>query len=167
MNDKLKYTILSKLINGEAPKEIAEEVEDASYATVLRLRRELEEAKANDTVDKLLNLDKAAFDLVLEGVKSNTIEGINESLSDIRTSVTAAEALQRDLQTTASILNTRVKSLSLSTDSVGELSMLADTLCALQNAFFNKNSTQVNVQNNYESAPSYGAFLSDKPASAN
>ena len=165
--DELKYKVLSRLLNGETPKAISD-TSDAGYATVLRWNRQLEEARLNDSIAELMNLDKSVLDSVLTVVKdqspSEVQEAVGEVLTDVQNSRTILEALQHDFVDTANYLNKRIKALSLSVENIGELSMLADTLCSLQNAFFNKNSTQVNVQNNYESAPAYANLLEDKPA---
>ena len=160
----VKYRVISRLLNGEAPKDI----DEASYATVLRWRRELEEAQQNDTVAELLQLDQAMFEQVLEGVEAATspviLEDAKEALTAISQAKSQAEALQTDLMATASHINTRIRNKALSTEHISELDMLTDALCKLQNAFFNKNSTQVNVQNNYDSSErGYSKFLGDAP----
>ena len=167
MSSQLKFKVISQLLNGDKPKEIEASVEGSSYATILRWKRELEEAQAAGTVADLIDLDKAMFGEVLAGVAAKVPEvlaaDVVDSLGVITKAKSVAEVLQLDFQTTAKVLNTRIKSLALSVENTGELDMLADSLCKLQNAFFNKNATQVNVQNNYETGPAYSSFLGDKP----
>lgn len=168
--DQTKYKVINDLINGEAPKDIAKE-HDVAYPTVLRWKREFEQAKLNGTVDELLNLDEVVLSEVIEAVEAQSPEvlreGVNNATSELAKGLDGLERLQTEFQTTASYLNTRLRSLAMSTDHVSELSVCVEALCSLQSAFFNKNTTQVNIQNNYdESGNKYGSFLSDVPATA-
>ncbi len=160
----VKYKVLSRLLNGEAAVDITE----AKYATVLRWKRELAIAQKNDTVAKLMDLDQAVFDQVLEGVEANTVPGVLDDTKAVTAGLsqakTKADALQTDLMQTASDINTRIRNKALGVEHISELDMLTDALCKLQNAFFNKNSTNVNVQNNYDSSNrAYATFLGDAP----
>ena len=164
----IKHKVLSRLINGDAPVDITE----AKYATVLRWKRELALAQKNDTVAKLMDLDQAVFDQVLEGVEANTIPGVQDAVKEVTTELslakTKADALQTDLMQTASDINTRIRNKALGAEHISDLDMLTDALCRLQNAFFNKNSTSVNVQNNYDSSNrAYSTFLGDAPNAEN
>jgi len=167
-NDQLKYKVLSRLLNNEPAKDIVA-TEDVKHATVLRWNRELEDARLNGSVAQLMNMDQALLDTVIAKVEQTLPEAVAEEgqvvLDTIKSAPNVLATLQQDLVITASSMNIRIRSLAISADNVGELSMLAETLCTIQNAFFNKNSTQVNVQNNYDSSDrTYSAFLSDKPA---
>jgi hypothetical protein len=159
----LKYSIISRLSLGEEPREIANELE-VSYPTVLRYRREFEAAKTEGTLDKLLNMDKVVLAELAETVADTLpAELIDEAKQTVQ-KLTGLEKLSTEFQSTASQINTKIRSLVMGVDSVSELEALTDSLCALQNAFFNKQ--QVNIQNNYgeTSEAKYSALLSDVPA---
>ena len=162
-----QFTIFSRLLNEDMPKDIALE-EQVSYGTVIRLKRELEEAKANGNLDALVNLDEALLSQVFAEVQGNLPAGLQESASgviaDMKTAVTGLSILQRDMESAAATIVKQIRSKALSTDYISELDILADALCKLQNAFFNKNTTQVNVQNNYGGQQAYGSLLNDKPS---
>ena len=162
MNDTQKCKVISKLQKDMQPKEIAEEL-DVSYGAVLKLRREFEEAKVNGTIDALINTDKLVLAEVEEKLKDlPTVEG---EVAELAKSLSGLEHLSEELQQTALIINTRVRSLLLNIDHLSELEIAADVLCKIQTAFLNKNMTQVNVQNNYgeNDSPKYNQFLSDRP----
>lgn len=166
-NDQLKFKVISLLLKEEDPKGIADQL-DAPLATVLRYKRELKVAQENDTIDKIIDIDQAMLGEVMDGIQANTpaaLEGeVIESLGTLSKSKNALDVLQTDLIVSATALNLRLKSLALSAENIGELSMIADILSTLQNAFFNKNGTQVLVQNfNKEGEVAYGQFLGDKP----
>ncbi len=65
-------------------------------------------------------------------------------------------------------INHQAKLLAIRAESAPELIMLAEVICELQKAFFNSQSTNVNVQNNFENKDNnaYSAFLSDIPTNA-
>lgn len=166
--NRTKLAVIGRLLNGESPKDIPNR-EDASYATVLKWKRELAIAQANGDMETLMDVDMALLDEIMEGIKLNTpaplYDIVSEGLTGIKETKTIAEALQEDLQMTAKSFNVRIRSLAMSTNSISDMDILTEILCKLQTAFFNKNSTQVNVQNNYGDGEEskYGAFLSDKP----
>lgn len=160
----LKQQVISRLLNGETPTIIAESSE-AKYASILRWKRELEAAQEAGTVAELIDMDEVAFDAVLQTIREGTPEGtLDDSLETVAAAKHAAATLQQDMQLTASKINSRIRMMSMSADSISELSMLTDALCALQGAFFNKNTTLVQVQNNYDSSDrAYSNFLGDEP----
>jgi hypothetical protein len=165
---QLKYNIINDLINGAAPKDIAKE-HDVAYPTVLRYKREFEAAKLEGNVDQLLDIDDVVLSEVMATVEAQAPEvlreGVNGAVAELASGLQGLERLQTEFQTTASYLNTRIRSLAMSVEHISELNVLTDSLCALQSAFFNKNATQVNIQNNYdESGNKYANFLSDKVA---
>lgn len=162
MNDQLKYKIISLLKADHSAKDIASDL-DVSYGSVLKLRRDFEEARMNGTIDTLVNMDK----LLIETAAGQLEELPNASKAavDLTKGLEGLEQLSIDLQQSASLVNTRVRSLLMSIDHASELEILTDILCKLQTSFVNKNMTQVNVQNNFgnEGTPKYNQFLGDKP----
>lgn len=164
MNDTQKYKIISLLQREMQPKEIADDL-DVSYGSVLKLRREFETAKLNGTVDALLDTSKMILTELGEQLSDLPIS--EEAVEKLTKGLDGLEHLSGELQKTASTINTRVRSLIMSVDHLSELDIAADVLCKLQNAFFNKNSTQVNIQNNLGGSeggtPKYNQFLKDKP----
>lgn len=165
--DQTKYNIINGLINGEAPKDLAKEF-DVPYPTVLRIRREFEQAKIEGNVDELLNMDAVVLSEVMAAVEAQAPDvmagSVNSAAGELTAGLAGLERLQTEFQTTASYLNTRIRSLAMSVEHISELQVLTESLCSLQSAFFNKNATQVNIQNNYdEGGNKYGSFLSDVP----
>ena len=159
-NETEKYKILEQLHQGVSPQLIAEDL-SVSYSKVLRFRREYEEAKLNDTLGELMKVDPA---LILE-VGANLV-GADEAVQELAKGVTALQALEQDFVDTAKFLSNRIRVSAGTIDHPSELVDLTDSLCKLNDSFFNKKTTQVNVQNNYGEggAPSaYGAFLGDAP----
>ena len=164
MDDMKKYKVISMLQQDLQPKEIAADL-DVSYGTVLKLRREFEEAKANNTIDQLINMDKLVLTEVED--KLNNLPQAQEAVLDLAKGLNGLEQLSEEFQNTANTINTRVRSLLMSIDHMSELEIATDILCKLQTAFVNKNMTQVNVQNNFggdSSTPKYTQFLGDKPS---
>lgn len=162
MDDKQKYKVISLLQQELQPKDIAADL-NLSYGSVLKLKRQYEEAKVNNTVGQLINMDK----LVLEEVKEklSDLPEAKEAVLELAKGMNGLEELSESFQQTAQTINTRVRSLIMSVDHISELEIAADILCKLQTSFINKNMTQVNVQNNFgnDGTPKYSQFLSDKP----
>ena len=153
-------------MNNEKAKAIAEDL-DVSYPTVIRLNRELKEAEVNGTVDKFVELDEVILTEALEEAAANVPSAIQDEakavVGDIVKTKSAIDRFSDELIATAIALNMRIRSMSMSVDSAMELDTLVKSACNLQTAFFNKQTTQVNVQNNYGNDSKYGSFLSDTP----
>jgi len=163
MDDQQKYRVISRLQNNDHAKDIAEDL-DVSYGSVLKLRRDYEQAKMNGSIDSLINMDNVILNEVTtklsdDGISEEAIEEFAEKLKGL-------EHLSSVLQTTAQNINTKANSMLLSVEHVSELEIITDILCKLQTSFINKNMTQVNVQNNYSdnTTPKYNQFLGDNPS---
>ena len=162
-NDERMYKAISLVEAGKDKRVVSEEL-DISYSTVVRWCKEYQTAKIDGTIDKLLDLDKliiaqAGALMALPGAE----ETINGKVEVLTKGLSGLDKLQVDLQSSATAINSRIKSLVMSSESTSELSELTDCLCALQNAFFNSKGVQVNIQNNVDGSSKYGSFLNDKP----
>ncbi len=163
-----KYDVVSKLINGVAPKDISTELE-VPYTKVLRIKREYEDALANNTVSAFIDMDKVMMDDLMDkavaSVPAELQDEANEAVANIKAAKTALDMLSDDMLITAKTITTRIKSMVPNVEHISELEGLTSALCDLQTAFFNSNKTQVNVQNNYGDAGStqsaYGEYLND------
>jgi hypothetical protein len=164
MDNNQKYKVISMLQNEHTPKEIADDL-DVSYGAVLKLRREYETAKINGTIDTLLDTNKLVLTEVAEQLSD--LPTTEDAVIELTKGLNGLERLSEEFQATALTINTRTRSLLLSIEHISELEVATDILCKLQNAFLNKNSTQVNIQNNLggdSATPKYSQFLGDKPS---
>ncbi len=161
MLDITKGKAVSLLQQGISPLQIADEL-DISYSAVLKLKKEFELALENGAVDTLVSMEKV---IVQEASEMLGLEG-DEALTVIA-GLTGLERLSCDLQNTALHINTRVRSLIMSTEHCSELETYAKIICSLQDSFMNKASTTVNVQNNFgqenKGTKHYAQYLSDAP----
>jgi hypothetical protein len=161
MDDSKKYQALSLIQANREPKDIAEEL-DVSYGGVLKLKRNFKDAVANGTVDQLFDMDRLLLAKV--GEEISTVADAETAVTTLTQGLDGLERLSTDFQKTALHISTRVSALIHNTDLLGELEIAAKILCDLQSAFLNKNSIQMNVQNNFGgegSTPKYSQFLSD------
>lgn len=156
MEDKLKYKVISLLEAGQDPRDVADDV-GVGYSSVIRLKNQLRDAKTNGTVAALIDTDKLLIEQVGEQLQVET--------TNVTKGLDGLEVLNTELQKTALALVQQTKSHLLSAEHASELQVFSGIICDLQNAFFNKNQTQINVQNNIgdSGAPKYTKFLSDKP----
>ena len=162
MDDRAKYSVLSLLHQNQSPAEIADKL-NVSYPAVLKLRREFEEAKDNNTVHELLNSYRVILPEVAEALSD--LPEMAEQVEEFQKAITGLDQLSEGLQKTAALINNRVKTMIGIVDSASELEYLTDIICKLQTSFINKNMTQVNVQNNFgNDTPKYTQFLGDKPS---
>lgn len=169
--DELKFQIVSKLATGSDPREIATEL-DTPYTKVLRIRKEFEAAKAANDLDTFIDMDAVLVKQLLAEATANMPAGLAESAAVAAGEITKVKSkldgLSDDMILTAVSLTNHIKIQANNIDHVSELEALTSALCNLQNAFFNSNKTQVNIQQNYGDASSpansYGSLLSDKPA---
>jgi len=162
MDDQQKYRVISRLQNNDPARDIAENL-DVSYGSVLKLKRDYEQAKINGSIDSLVNMDNVILNEVTTKLSDDISE---EAIEEFTEKLKGLEHLSSVLQQTAQNINTRANSMLLSVEHVSELEIITDILCKLQTSFINKNMTQVNVQNNYSdnTTPKYNQFLGDNPS---
>lgn len=138
---------------------------DISLAKVTRIKNKYETAVRNNTVDKLLALDQVLIDTTTERLKTE-LSSFSDNLDEIATEAKAKSSqlaiLDESLITTANIANNKLRVMISGADTAGELLILIEGLTELRNSFFNKNVTQVNIQNNNGVTPGYD-FGSDLP----
>lgn len=163
-DDTVFYAVLNRLDQGEAPKSLADEY-DISPSTVIRWRREFLAAKQAGTLAEAYNIDKLMLAAI--GKELNAPSAIIEDgVVKLAKKLTGLAALDEDMQNTATYLNQQIKAMAMSAVHASELVDLVNSLCSLRNAFFNKNVTNVNIQNN-NGIPGeggrYSNFLGDKP----
>lgn len=155
MDDKHRI-IIALQDSSKSALAISEEL-GINYGTVLKTKRKYEEALINGTVEQLINTDKILLnevgkELSLVTETENLVKGLE-----------GLERLQDDLQRTAININNKVNSLMLSVSDLSELEIAVDIIRKLNDSFFNKNFTQINVQNNMAETPKYTQFLGDAP----
>ena len=164
MSNENRYAIYALVEQKVPTDEIAEQLQ-LSLSTVTRMRKEYLEHKAAGTLHEIANVDRLLVETTAKAI------GLNDEAKTLTKKLDAYDTLCKDLQATAHAINLRLKSLVLSADDAAELSVITDTLCALQTAFVTKSAgTQVNVQQNFGGADNgapaganYSAFLGDKP----
>lgn len=163
-DDTVFYTVLNRLDQGEEPKVLADEY-NISPSTVIRWRREFLSAKQAGTLAEVYNIDNLM--LVAIGKEINAPGAIiEEGVVKLAKKLTGLAALDEDMQNTATYLNQQIKNMAMGAAHASELVDLVNSLCSLRNAFFNKNVTNVNIQNNNGVAGEggrYSNFLGDKP----
>lgn len=169
MNDETKLKILADFASGATPSEV-QAAHDVSYATALRYKREFDTAVANGTIAQLIDVNSVVLKQLADQVVANAPDIVKqetkEALGHLITSLDMADTLKANLQASANKMAEKISALTMQANSPSELIMLSEALCMLQNAFFNKAITQVNVQNNYgdpSAAASYGGLLNDMP----
>jgi len=166
MSEATKYKALVRLHEGAEPKVIAEEL-DIPYSRVLKYRGELKEAEVSGNLNSLLHMDEAAVELMANELVRDLPVELQPQAKAITDGVTngikGLDSLSGEFQRTAMHINNRIRTLSMSIEHVSELTDLTKALCELQNAFFNKQGVQVNIQNNNGGDSAYSEFLSDAP----
>lgn len=159
MDDKIKYSIISRIQKDMEPKDIAEEL-GVPYASVLRVRTQYNEHVQNGTINQLIDLDKLMIADLADKFPVDEVEKLVKSVGGL-------EVLSAECQGLALEIIKKSRTMLTRADSMSELGEVTEILCKLQNAFFNKNSTQVNVQNNNFGGSAndnpYSSFLSDAP----
>lgn len=158
MTDEQKYKVIAFLEQNYTHREIADEL-DISIGSVIRFADKHKQAKIDGTISQLLDYDK----LALEQLANNL--PLHEEANNLVKNLSGLDKLQNELQLTAIHINNKAKSLVHSVEYASDLLTITKIVCDLQSAFFSKDLTQVNVQNNYgdQNSSKYGSFLSDVP----
>jgi len=164
MDHQTRLLCLAHLKNGKTPNEAAAEV-DISYASALKLRKQLHEAETNDTVLKLFDLPETALEILLDSVTNEltpAIEafGIGELVEDevheLSKSVAGGKLLDREMQTAATALAQKIAQVALLANNAETVLTLAKSLAELQTSFFGPGGSS--SANSPLGLPSPGAF---------
>lgn len=161
---ELQARVINELQLNTPSPEIAAKF-DISLAKVTRIKNKYETAVRNNTVDQLLALDQVLINTTTDKLKTE-LSAFSENLDEIAEAAKnkggQLATLDESLITTANIANNKLRIMISSADTAGELLILIEGLTELRNSFFNKNVTQVNIQNNNGVTPGYD-FGSDMP----
>ena len=140
------------LISDDVPLREITELLKVSYPTLLRWKKELSKAIEEKTLTDLIKVDETVVHEVAEKIAEDLIaldptqsEAIEGELLDVTKGVDGYQKLSVELQAVASKL---AKKISAQADQGGgamELESLVSSLARLQEAFFNKNTTQIAV----------------------
>jgi hypothetical protein len=165
MKEHDKLIALAKLKCGVKPIDIPAST-DISYSQALKLKKELEEAELTNTVHELVNMEEAAFEILLESVQrelnapaselglTRALEGELVTLSN---SVKAAKVLEEELCIAGAALTRKIQQMAVSATTSDTILVLAEALSKIQSAFFAKGT---NIQVN-QTGTNFETFLRD------
>lgn len=152
-DESIKLKVLGLISVDESPanlRDIASEYK-LPYSKLIKWRKELKQSVEDGDMAILLDADQIMLHRVAEETKRELEELGGNVECDVDGVIVAVDnlgVLNDRMQTTALRLATQINSLSLTGIDARELQSLTQSLCAIQMAFFNKQTTQVNVQNN-------------------
>ena len=148
MDEQTRLLTLAHLKNGKKPADAAE-ITGVTYASALKLRKELHAAEEKNAVQTLFNLSDASLEILLESVRKQlkpAIEafGVGElveiEVEDLTKGIEGGKLLNQEFQHTASTLANKITSAALVSNNADTILSLAKALCELQNAFFGSSS---------------------------
>jgi hypothetical protein len=144
MDEQTRLLTLAHLKNGTKPADAAD-LMGISYATCLKLRKELEAAEKKNKILQLFSLDEAALDILLESVTKQlkpAIEAfdigelVEVEVQDLKERVDGGSLLNQELQSAGSALANKIKQTATIATSADTILSLAKALCELNNSFF-------------------------------
>ncbi len=165
--DHEHYQIIASLEGGEQPDAIAARL-GISKVKVLRTKSRYDKAILDGTLDQLVDVDKLvlinAGELTKEQMPSLG-EAVSAVVAETSDGLDRLRKLDDSLIATAMYANSRIRSALATVEFTNDIESLVGSLCRLRESFFNKNVTQVNIQNNLSNSgqAAYGEWLSDKP----
>lgn len=165
LSESLKYELMGKIHAGVPLRDLVQS-SGIKYPKLLALRHELKDARANGTLSDLLDVEELVVSRVKEEIMQDAKalgmeEAIEGEVLEATSAINGAQLLDSKLRTTAMNITTKLGRMAHETSSASELVFIAEALCKMQTAFFNK-GTQVNIQNNLNGEDSrFKRFLQD------
>lgn len=162
---ELQARVINELQLGTSIPDIAAKLNIATVK-VTRIKNKYDDAVKNNTVNELLKLDQVLLNTASEQLRSELTsfdEAIDGLKGKVKDSSELLANLDADLVNTAHIANNKLRVFIAGAESAGELGMLIDSLAVLRNSFFNKNVTNVAIQNNMGASIPAFDFSSDAP----
>lgn len=152
MDEQTRLLALAHLHNGTKPADVAE-LTGISYASSLKLRKELHAAEERDRIHDLFKLDKAALNILLDSVRKQLVpaieafnvgEAVEAEVDRLADSIDGGQLLDRQLQESASAIANKITSVAMAASNADTLLSLSKALCELQRAFFAPDSASPN-----------------------
>lgn len=144
MDEQTRLLTLAHLHNGKKPADVAE-LTGVSYASALKLRKELHAAEQRDRIHDLFKLDKAALNILLDSVRKQMVPAIEafdvgdqveREVDALADGINGAQVLDKQLQQSASAIANKITSVAMAANNADTLLSLSKALCELQRAFF-------------------------------
>lgn len=165
-----KYRLIALVEQGMQTRDIAAEL-GMSVSKAASLINQYNKAKRDNVIERFIDVSDAVVGELLDSISEDAPAVLQDKVDYVTSELAQAkdgmQLLQEGFRTTANQINLRIRQMAMTADHVDQLKVLSDSLCSLQAAFFNKQVTQVNVQNNIGgpggAGQNYGEFLSDKP----
>jgi len=135
---------LAHLKNGETPAKAAEKV-GLSYATALKLRKQLHEAESSDAILELFDLPEAALEILLNAVTNELTpaieafgvgELVEEQVHELSMSVAGGKLLDQQMQAAAIALTDKIAQVAVIANNAETVLILAKSLSELHVSFF-------------------------------
>jgi hypothetical protein len=151
ISDAVKMEIFARI---EAKDEIRDMVGDYGipYPKLLQLKKEYQDKKREGTLLDAATIDNMIIDRISNEVsKEATIQypecedTIADAAGEFKKGVDGLKLLDTNLQNTAIKLVTRINSLTYGNLEPSEIQKLSAALTNIQNAFFNKPTTNINL----------------------
>lgn len=154
LDEKTKLLALAYLKTEKAPREVSDLL-NISYASALKLKKELMKAETSGNLHTLFNLEEAALQTLLEKVQDDLSDSVELLAGDttvlegevgrLGSSLVGASVLEKELQDAAVLITKQISIATLTVSSTDGLLTLAEALAKLHSSFFAKGA---NVQVN-------------------
>ena len=148
---ELKLKALGLINSGEPLHDISEQL-DVTYPTLLKWKRDLAIGIKEKNLTSLIDIDETVVHEVADKIAAELIaldpsqsESIEGELLSVTTGIDGYQALSCELQRVAGKLAKKISAFSDNVTEVQELESLVTSLSKLQEAFFNKNQTNIAV----------------------
>lgn len=144
MDEQTRLLALAHLHNGTKPADVGELV-GISYASSLKLKKELHAAIERNRILDLFKLDKAALEILLESVKKQLVpaidafdigEAVEGEVERLKTGIEGGQLLDKTFQNSANAIANKITTVAMASNNAETLLSLSKALCELQKAFF-------------------------------
>ncbi len=152
-NDEQKLEALGLMESGEDLKDLVTNL-GIGYATLLKWRTELRDAKETGAIQDLVNVDEVIVHRIAHETRQELCElvaddadvaEITKAVGEVTASIDTFQLLNTNVQTAALKIVKRINELAEDAPGSGELKFLTETLAMIQTSFFNSKSNIVNV----------------------
>ena len=170
--DEVKLKALGLIKAGRDLKELVNEL-DVHYPKLLQWRSELNKKVETCTLTSIVDVDQVIVHEVAERVKNDLIEldptqakVIKGEIADVVSGIDGYQLLSVKLQTVALTLANKIDEASEDEcfNTPAGIESLVSSLSRLQEAFFNKNGTNINILNAPSGSASKSKFQALKKA---
>lgn len=167
LDDETKLKVLARFATGDTVRQVADFLE-LPYSQVLKLHKEYVKADEAEVIQSMVDVDSVIVHRIADEMKTelsliDTSQTVIDSVNSVVNKIDSYQLLNTKVHATAVTLVDKIENMARDPHirlGAMDLQTLVESLTKIQNAFFNKNTNNINILNQQVSGSKVDTFKS-------